>query len=216
MKRDRGFTLLELLVVMALLSGVMLALGASMRTMARTEERIDARLARTDEFRVATSFIRSTLGRVSARRVVAVLEPGARPFLFVGEPNGVAWVGVMPARHGAGGRYFFKLAVEPINGVPSLAIRFAPWADVPQFPDWSQADLRVLASGVRAFSIRYEDIRVNPPAWADSWTIADRLPEHLVIALESDSGAWPDLVVPLRVLSGSDPRRSGGPVLGGS
>ena len=39
----RGFTLLELLVVMALLSGVMLALGASMRTMARTEERIDQR-----------------------------------------------------------------------------------------------------------------------------------------------------------------------------
>ena len=216
MSRGRGFTLLELLVVMALLSGVMLALGASMRTMARTEERIDARLARTDEFRVATSFIRSTLGRVSARRVVAVLEPGARPFLFAGEPNGVAWVGVMPARHGAGGRYFFRLAVEQRNGVPSLAIRFAPWADVPQFPDWSQADVRVLASGVRAFSIRYEDVRVNPPAWTDGWTIADRLPEHLVIALESDSGVWPDLVVPLRVLSGSDPRRSGGAVFGGA
>jgi len=213
--RATGFTLLELLVVMALLSGVMLALGASMRTMAQTEVRIDHRLARTDEFRVATTFLRSTLGRVSARKVVAVTQAGAPAWLFATEPDAMAWVGVMPARHGTGGRYFFRLAVEQLNGKPTLAIRFTPWADIAEFPDWSQAQVRGLVTGVHTFSIRYADIRANPPVWTDKWTVSDRLPEKVSIALESDSGPWPELIVPMRVLSASNPRTTGA-VFGGT
>ena len=67
--RSTGFTLMEVLVVMSLLSLVMLALGSSLRTIAQTEERIDQRLSRADEMRIAVSFLRSTLGRVSARKV---------------------------------------------------------------------------------------------------------------------------------------------------
>ena len=64
---SRGFTLIELLVTMALLSLLMLGMASALRTMAQTEERIDARLARADEFRIATGFLRSIVGRVSAR-----------------------------------------------------------------------------------------------------------------------------------------------------
>ena len=68
-KRMGGFTLVEVLVVMSLLSLVMLAMGSALRTTAQTEERVDQRLQRADEMRLAADFLRSILGRVSARKV---------------------------------------------------------------------------------------------------------------------------------------------------
>ena len=47
-----GFTLLEVLVVMSLLSLVMLGMGSALRTTAQTGERVDHRLLRdTDSLR---------------------------------------------------------------------------------------------------------------------------------------------------------------------
>ena len=63
--RMSGFTLVEILVAMTLMSVVMLALGAAMRTIAQTEERVDQRLEQADEMRVATSFLSATLERIS-------------------------------------------------------------------------------------------------------------------------------------------------------
>ena len=108
-----GFTLVELLVAMALLSLLMLGMASALRSMAQTEERVDSRLAQTDEFRVATGFLDTVLGQVSVRKTTALLKEGESPYLFVGKPDEMAWVGIMPARHGVGGRTFFRLRLEP-------------------------------------------------------------------------------------------------------
>ena len=213
--RAGGFTLLELLVVMALLSVVMLALGSALRTIAQSEERIDRRLARTDEFRVATAFIRTTLGRVSDRKVVALAEPGASSVLFVGNGEAVAWVGIMPARYGAGGRNFFRLGVETVDGVGALVLRFIPWTDVPTFPDWSQAEARVLVTEVTSLSVRYEDAFEVPSVWGTEWPFKDRVPQRIELTVQTVAGFWPSLVVAMRTMS----MEQGGPgqiVVGGS
>jgi general secretion pathway protein J len=220
-RRSAGFTLLEILVVMSLLSVVMLALGAALRTVARSEASIDRRLNRADEFRVAVSFLKGALGYVSARKMVVPAQVGGSPFLFAAGPEDVSWVGVMPARYGAGGRTFFRLAVEQtsLNGVSdsALAIRFAPLplSGQPNFPDWSQAEVRVLVSGVSSFSIQYEDARTSPSVWSPDWSNIERLPERLVLSVQTTTGPWPQFVIPLRPLpwgSGS----GGGFVIGGS
>ena len=215
--KTTGFTLLEVLVVMALLSLVMLALGSALRTVGQTQERIDMRLARADELRVSVAFIRSTLGRISGRMISqpATAQVGSSRFLFTAAPDAVAWVGVMPARYGAGGRYFFRLAVERVDEDMALVIRFKPWEDSSVFPDWATADSRVLATNVTSLSIRYENGRMEPPAWMPDWAIPDRLPERVAIDLLTAAGEWPTLVVPLRQLPRSDERGGGFSVGGG-
>ena len=52
-----GFTLLEVLVVMSLLSLVMLGMGSALRTNAQTGERVDHRLLQANELRTATTFL---------------------------------------------------------------------------------------------------------------------------------------------------------------
>ena len=205
----QGFTLLELLVTMALLSLLMLGMASALRTMAQTEERVDARLASADEFRVATGFLRSIVGQVSARKNPTPLNQGASPYLFVGAPTALSWVGVMPARYGAGGRNFFHLAVEPVQGVSALVIRFLPWTDSAEFPDWGQAENHVLVRGVTSFALSYEDARQPEPLWVTTWERSDSLPERVRIELHTDTGPWPMWIAAMRSLPASERGGSG-------
>jgi general secretion pathway protein J len=211
----RGFTLVEVLVAFALLSAVMLALGAALRTMAKTEERVDRSLAQVDELRVAAAFLQSTLGRVSARRADTPSEVGKSLYLFAAEPQSVSWVGVMPARHGTGGRHYFRLAAESAAGSSSLVIRFAPWNGKAAFPEWSLAESRVLVPRLATLRLQYCDSNAQPPACFDRWTLPDKLPGRVRLSVSDDRGAWPDLVIVARPLGGGE-RGGGGFTVGGS
>jgi general secretion pathway protein J len=204
----RGFTLVELLVTMALLSLLMLGMASALRTMAQTEERVDTRLANADEFRVATGFLRSIVGRVSARKNPTPIPQGVSPYLFMGTSTALSWVGIMPARYGAGGRNFFHLAVEPVQGVPALVIRFLPWVDSTEFPDWGQAESRVLVHGVTSLALTYEDTRQIEPLWVSAWERTDSLPDRVRMELQTEAGPWPMWVAAMRSLPASE-RSSG-------
>lgn len=208
----RGFTLVELLIVLVLLSLITLALASAMRTAAQTEERVDARLERIDDLRIASDFLRAVLGRVSAQKRGGVLEPGSSQHYFMGAASEVRWVGVMPARHGAGGRYHFRLHLAEDQ---TLVLQYLPWLDAPAQPDWSLAPSATLAKGVASLSMQYEDASDEPVRWGAPWTVPDRMPARIAIHLQMVNGAWPELVVPLRALPGSDSRLRG-PIFGGS
>jgi general secretion pathway protein J len=211
----RGFTLVEVLVAFTLLSTIMLALGAALRTMAQTEERVDRRLAEVDELRVAAGFLQSTLGRVSPRRAETPSEVGKSLLIFSGEPQAIAWVGVMPARHGAGGRNYFHLAPESVAGASSLVIRFVPWDGKAAFPDWSRADSRVLVPRLTAVRFEYCEGNAQPATCSDRWTLPDKLPARVRINVNDGHGAWPELVIAARPLGGGE-RGSGNFTIGGT
>jgi len=203
-----GFTLVELLVAMALLSLLMLGMASALRSMAQTEERVDSRLEQADEFRVATGFLDTVLGRVSVRKTTALLKEGESPYLFSGRPDEMAWLGIMPARHGAGGRTFFRLKLEPVEGEGALVISFLPWDGSSAFPDWSKAQSRVLVHGATSLALSYEDARRPVPEWGPLWSSPDGLPERVRIDLGTQSGAWPMWIVPMRFLPASQGNRS--------
>lgn len=211
-----GFTLLETLVVVALLSVLMLALMSAIRSVGQGGDRVDARIQRLDDQRIAVGFVRTVLGRISARSVTNTRGTGP---LFEGAPDHVAWVGIMPARYGAGGRHFFRLAVEEAGASAALVLRYVPWSDQPEFPDWSTAASQVIAPGVQAMTVRYEDPRQPDAdaAWGDAWPFVTDLPSRVAIVMEGETLLIDRMVVPLRVLPASDPRYGGGDgtVIGG-
>lgn len=212
----RGFTLVEILVVMSLLSLIALAMGSALRTTAQTEERVDQKLLRTDEMRVASDFLRGVLGRISAQKAAGPVTAGESPFVFAGAAQELAWVGIMPARYGVGGRFYFRLAVESLPSGRALVLRFLPWDGANTRPDWSRAETYALVPDAVALEVRYEDANVEPPEWTPQWSSPDSLPQRVLLSLQTAQGPWPDMVVAMRVLPGSDPRGSGGAVFGGS
>ncbi|MDB5947219.1 MAG: ral secretion pathway protein [Ramlibacter sp.] len=204
-----GFTLVEILVVMTLMSVIMLALGAAMRTIAQTEERVDQRLLRADEMRVAASFLSSTLGRISVRKSQAPTRVGSSLVLFSAAPDAVMWVGVMPARYGAGGRYFFRLALEAQREGADLVIRFAPWTGAAVFPDWATASSRVLVRQAAGLVLEYAQEDGSNQVWRPDWPDPQTVPARIRISLRTAAVAWPPIIVALRQLPAGDNARGG-------
>ena len=204
--RSRGFTLVELLVVLTLLSLMVLAMASALRTVAQSQERVDHKLTRIDDYRLAEGLIRDTLGSISARKQARGMDEKASPYLFAGAQDAIAWVGVMPARYGSGGRHFFRLGLESVEGQARLVLRFAPWQpDAIAFPDWAVADSRVLADEVQVLALRYENDLQEPSVWIADWAEPAQLPSRAAINISTVAGDWPTLVVPLRKLPLTDP-----------
>lgn len=214
-KFGRGFTLVELLVVISLLSLVMLAMVSALRTTAQTEERVDQRLQRNDEMRVASDFLRGILGRISARKLVGPVAEGQSQFAFSGGERELTWVGIMPARYGAGGRYYFRLSMDAVPGGHALVVRFMPWVEDSLPLDWTGAQAHTLVANVAELTLQYEDAEAEPPVWTPRWLVADRLPQRVRVGIRTANGPWPDLVVAMRIAPGSDPVSSGA-VFGGT
>lgn len=212
----RGFTLIEILVVMSLLSLIALGMGSALRTTAQTGEKVDSRLLEADELRVTTAFLRAVLGRMHVQRLNAPTAIGQQPYFFEGTPTGVTWIGIMPARHGVGGRSFFRLSVGRAEGRNGLLIQFLPWDSAIVQPDWSQAQSRILLDEVSDLRLRYANTTTNEPRWTDGWASNDSLPDRVLISLRTASGGWPDLVIPMRATpAGLSGVASGEAVFGG-
>lgn len=209
---QRGFTLLELLVVMSLLSVIMVGLMSAMRTMAQTESKIDQRLERLDEIRVARTFLQQTLSRVSSMTLDAPGATGKKIIPFSATPDSLTWVGIMPARANIGGRYFFRLAMEENNSSHELVLRFAPWTPDTVAPDWANTEARLLIKGIKQITVQAQGLpseRRNPAepwpkGWQNGWPIADSLPDQVRLNLVDAQGDWPEWTLPLRALPQSN------------
>ncbi len=219
----RGFTLVEVLIALSLLSLLMLVLTGAMRSLGQTEERIEQRVVATDDYRTVANFLRDVVGRPSARRhpqTVAGAPPEV-PF-FEARADWLAWVGVMPARFGTGGRHFMRLAVETAGGESRLVLRYAPWNGESVFNAWQQASAQVLAAPVSAIALRYQDPSsgrwgpVWPPAGATSGDLPPTmLPAAVEVQVAGAGPAWPPFIVALVPTRISDPSATGA-AFGGS
>lgn len=212
MKKLRGFTLVELLVVLVLLSLVVLAMASALRTASQTQERVDLRLQRMDDLRVVNGFLRAVLGQVSGQKKDVLASEQASRLFFRGEPTTMDWIGVMPARYGVGGLHHFRLFLSHAG---ELVLQYLPWIDASTQPDWRNAPANVLVTDVTGIVLRYQDAAGEPPEWTAAWSKPDHLPDRVGITVDTEAGAWPELLIALRVLPGTDPHARG-PVFGGS
>ena len=216
----RGFTLVELMVAMALMSLVVLAMASALRTMAQTETRVDGRLSRMDDVESVAVFLKSVVGRVVVKKNPASLNTNDAPYLFQGDPDSLTWIGVMPARFGMGGRYFFHLGVEATSSGAALILRYQIWKPNAGFPNWAAAQQLTLVEQIESFQLQYENPQRSPDVWSAGWQFpanavndlpADRFPSRVRINLGRSGQTWPPLVVVMRPLSGA---ADGGEVVG--
>lgn len=201
----RGFTLIEMLLVLSMTALMMLAIGGTLRTMAQSEDRVVQRIDRNDQIRVTHQFLQQILGRVDISEPVGGRADAERPFLFTARPHSIEWVGVMPARHGAAGRFDFRLAVEARQTDFDLVLRYAPHEGKATFPDWSAAEQQVLVRSVREFQLESKGTpyaaetvaQKDGIGWQSEWKSKTDIPQQLRIGIKDEIGAWSPITVAL-------------------
>jgi general secretion pathway protein J len=189
-----GFTLVELLVALALMALLTAVLFGGLRFGLRAWEVGGGRMEASDRRQQAQELLRGLLAE--ARPPVA---GGALAPAFEGAPERLAFVAPLPAHRGPGGLYRFTLSVVAGQGGGRLVLAWQPYDGDARAG--APADRAVLLERVAALRLDFFGAAgpAAPRRWQARWAVPDRLPELVRLRLErgagEPAGGWPDLVV---------------------
>jgi general secretion pathway protein J len=174
-RRDAGFTLLEVVVALALAGLVSLILVEGMRLTTSGVERLSRRADRLDARQTVAALLRQAL-----EAAVPIPEAGGEPG-FVGKAESLSFVTVADE----GGPGLFRMALSVVatdNGRDVILSRrlAVPFAE-------PRLQRSVLARGVRQFAITYYGATTNndDPAWHDTWEGLTALPQLVRIVIDN-------------------------------
>jgi general secretion pathway protein J len=198
--RERGFSLMEVLAALALLTIVLLGVYSGISTATRIVRSGSDAIERMDEIRSAQSFLRSELAQ-------ALVIPFAQtddgdPVVFAGDDHSLRFVAPMPGYLSKMGPQLQTVSlVEDGHASYRLEVALAllpPDGGDPQ----PLGEPEVLLRGIRKGAISYRgmDDQNRPGDWQDAWTDGRRMPSLVRIALDVGGNvAFPTLVAPIRI-----------------
>ena len=129
---SRGFTLVELLVAIVILTLLMSASLGAVRIAARSLEAAHVRAESTQIVRSANEFLR----RQFAQLLPATVGQGtAKRLVFLGEEDRVRFVAPAPRQGGGAGLMIYTLQAGGKNDAGSLVLRYAPFDPGEPHPD---------------------------------------------------------------------------------
>jgi len=195
--RPRGFTLLEVMIALTLLSMIMLATITAMRTLGNTKSTMEQVIDRVDEIRVVSEFLRKTIGAA-----MPVLRVGSSPEAFSGSGNygtyffgdatHLMWVSPLVAGADMGGAFIMQLALVEDR----LELKWHPYESDVLAVNWNELEPRVLLLSVNEFKVGYRAV-YDDGDWLDLWTGSQRNPVAVRISIRSGEKYWPELVIRL-------------------
>lgn len=198
--RQRGFTLLELLIAMTLLGLILVLLFGGLRLGVRSWDGAQRQVDNMNSVRSLENFLRREMSQANPYRWNS--GTGQR-LAFLGERNRLSFVAPMPSRVGGGGLYAVSVEFDQ-----TAKARRMVWKNLPvstQMQDFSalaQAPEMVLAAAELG---DVEDIWLSyfgsesdsaAPRWFERWDNSSRLPLLIRVQVRlAKGGAWPDFVV---------------------
>jgi general secretion pathway protein J len=215
--RQGGFTLIELVIALALMALIAALMFGSLSMAARSWDGGEAKANDVSSMRQTQAFLREQIEAELPLRVKKAVE---LPLMFAGEHDEIRYAAALPPRVQDGGAYFFRLAVVQRGDKSQLVLeRTIPDPAATQNPEFTAAEHSVLADGIAELRISYfgrdaNAADVDTPSWRDRWDDTQRLPLLMRIDVKPVKGAaWPTLVVeprraPESACASYDPVRS--------
>jgi len=192
-KKSRGFTLVEVVVALGVLSLILLATVSALRTFANTQVSLERLAGRVDEVRTVSGFIRDLLGSAmpGARQSGGLsLGGGSAEFAyFEGTSNSLAWKAPALFGEAYGGTLLMRLAKE--DNALKLYWQELPLSNRPVV--WHGKDSRVLLESVEEFKVDYRP-EFDLPWQHEGWD-TDGAPALVRLTIKANGRYWPDLIV---------------------
>jgi general secretion pathway protein J len=199
-----GFTLVELLLAVTLMSILLALTYTGLRAATRSSLRGELMLAAGGELRASHQFIRRQLNQMLPLAFAETEDADALRIVFEGEAHHIQYVAPMPGYLGAGGPQV--QLVEVVNGDNGELIVQFSHALLQGFTDdrLRDRDPVILLEGVNSASFEFlgEDDEGELTGWTTSWERQDLLPVAVRLNIEFTEGLnlhWPDLAAGVRV-----------------
>lgn len=187
---SQGFTLIEVLVCLALMALVSMILVASLKLAGHAWQRVTRSAEAVDEVAECQTFLRTKLSSLAPASVIAE-EPKSSSLQSDGQS--VEFLGIAPAAY-PGGIVRYRVAVSASGH--SLEVTLIP---EPFGAEANSSSSETLLTNVRSMTIRfYRKTDRQPGQWLDRWDSVEELPRLIridVALAESNSRRWPPLYI---------------------
>lgn len=198
---EGGFTLLEVLLGMSLLSVMMLLLYGSLSTCVQNWEAGERKITEVNQLAVVQKFFKNRLESVFPLQDNFTTEE--RKFSFQGEQERIQFVSAMPASAGRLGLQLFTLELErgSVEKGSNINVTITPFFPLLEGKEWDDEKVVILEK-VKKMEFTYfgaED-RKEEPEWKNEWLEMKKLPLLISVAIELINGdVWPAIVVSPRI-----------------
>ena len=208
-RRTAGFTLVELLVAITLLGLIAVLLAGGLRFGARAWERGSEVAEDASDLALVQAFVRRQLG--GARPLRRRGEELAKALDFVGEPDGVEFVVLMPAHLDVPGFYRIAFRLERDQDGRHLLMERRTFDLGDDLGAGKVLDQRILIDRIAGGEFTYFGAAEegDPPQWREQWQDATILPELVRLKMHfpvGDRRSWPELTMRTRITARGDLR----------
>jgi general secretion pathway protein J len=187
-----GFSLVEVVVALSILSLVLLATITGLRTLANTQVTVERMTQRIDEVRTVSSFLRDTM------ESAAVSSGGAGGLALGGKsresaffeltPDALIWKSTILIGERFGGSYLLRLARED----DLLVLRWQEPGVSGRPGEWGEAQMRTLVDELQEFEISWRgDYRDD---WQREWQSGD-VAGWVRLQIRAAGRFWPELIM---------------------
>ena len=196
--RTAGFTLIEMIVALALLGAMLLALYSGLNFGLRSWDASDANGRRTADRRIAENFLRRELGELFPMRWK---DPMTLRFAFEGKVDQLRFVSVRPAGISVTGLSLVGIALEPVpeKRTKNLVMRrAAPGDEQKDFGPLAGGEPTILFENVDGVAFAYygSENDFTDPAWVDNWEFPGRIPQLIRMRVRAADGTMlPEMIV---------------------
>jgi general secretion pathway protein J len=221
--RCAGFTLVELIIALAMIGLIALLLFSGLRLGTRSWERVEALAERTAELRIARGFLARSLEQIRPAQVTFDAE---RVLVFGGNEQNLELVAPLSEHVGTPGLYVLRLSLVRGEKDRLVLTRWLLQPDVldglGDIPEWKPFDGQASRTGaglldededraVGAFgrTLLVEDVAEldigyfgiaegeQEAKWHQEWLGESRLPSAVRIHLTTMKQTWPDMLIRL-------------------
>lgn len=213
MKKQHGFTLIEVIVVFTLLAMIMAMIFSGIDSGRRTAEKGEKRITAINEIRVIQNIIRM---QVSKAMGLAIAESDEGELLkFIGDEKSITFVSQMPGYLGTGGPHIQR--IELVNGKDGEVLQYthglvSNYDDEDEISEFDEAEPMVLLENIKqgAFAFVELDEEGLPTEWLPELENGTALPLMVQLDMEMNQNAreqWPLLQIALQVDGATTSRR---------
>jgi len=201
----RGFTLVEILIAMVLLSMTLLLLFSSLYTANKYWQMGEKTIEKNEETRLVSQFIRR---QITQTVPILWVENGERKLLFQGKQNELSFVSTLPAHRGGGGLHTLTLKVVATDSTNQLGLSYhlLDPDKVPFSDSINDHEFVVIVDDIDTISLSYFGIIKNDDEarWYKEWDSEATMPQLVRLRIHPKNQStnrnndWPLIDIPIQ------------------
>lgn len=203
--QHEGFTLIEVLIAMTLLSIMVVLLFGSLKICADSWEKGESKMTDVNEVAVVYNFFQQHLS--TTLPVWNDFSQGEKVFSFQGKTQSLQFISTFPASAGKSGLQLFSLSLQEEDKEQVIKVTLSPFVPSAGGKKEQHKEEVTLIGHVNDLTLAYfgSEEGANESSWMNEWLEKSVLPRLVKINIKLDNGIfWPEMIIDLKVTGATD------------